>query len=182
MIISIIIVISKTTQLFLKKGGKKKKKVKDGTITVNKLAYRNYEIMSTITAGVSLLGTEIKAIREGKMNIRDAYVKPDKNGRSCTLHNVHISKHSMSGSYFQHEERRVRPLLIHKYEARRLLQATERKGFTIVPLKAFYNDDSKVKFEIALCRGKNVRDKRRDIKDREDKRETDRMVKIFRIS
>ena len=170
------------TQLSLKKGGKKKKKEKSNTITVNRLAYRNYEIISTLTAGVSLVGTEVKSIRDGKMNIRDGFVKPNKNGRSVTLHNVHISKHSMTGPYFQHEEKRVRPLLIHKYEARRLLQATERKGMTIIPLKAFFNDDGRVKFEIALCRGKNVRDKRRDIKDREEKRDTNRMVKNFRIS
>jgi SsrA-binding protein len=87
----------------------------------------------------------------------------------------------MSGSYFQHEERRPRPLLVHKTEARRWKQQTEAKGMTIVPLKAYFSDQNKVKIEIALCRGKNVRDKRETIKNREAKREEQRIIKSFRV-
>ncbi|KAL9191302.1 hypothetical protein ACHAXT_001008 [Thalassiosira profunda] len=166
--------------LHLKKGGTKKKKVKGNTITVNKLAFRNYEVLETWEAGIALVGTEVKSIRDGKMNIRDGFIKPSKNGRSCTLMNVHIGKHSTAGEFFQHEERRPRDLLLHKEEARRLLQKSDRMpGMTIVPLKAYWNDGNKVKFEIGLCRGKNVRDKRQDIKDREGKREANRMIKNF---
>jgi SsrA-binding protein len=125
---------------------------------VNRLAYRNYEIVDTIEAGISLVGTEVKSIRDGKMTIRDGYVKPSKNGRSCTLHNVHIGKHSMAGAFFnvgiycfvlvlvlvtqltfcfskKHEEMRVRPLLIHKEQARKFLQQVEQQGMTVIPLK-----------------------------------------------
>jgi SsrA-binding protein len=114
------------------------------------------------------------------MNIRDGYIKPNKNGRSCQLVNVHIGKHATAGEFFQHEERRPRDLLLNKQEAKRLLQKTDRMpGMTVVPLKAYWNEQNKVKFEIGLCRGKNVRDKREDIKEREDKRDTNRMLKNF---
>jgi len=132
-------------------------------------------------AGVALKGTEVKSIRDGKMNLGDGYVRPTKDGRSCLLYNVHIGKHDMSGEYFQHEERRERRLLVHKQQARKFLLQTETSGMTIVPLKAYFNDDNKVKLEIALCRGKNVRDKRVDIKNREAKREEQRIIKSFRV-
>mmetsp|Transcript_23609 Transcript_23609/g.55546 ORF Transcript_23609/g.55546 Transcript_23609/m.55546 type:complete len:213 (-) Transcript_23609:141-779(-) len=167
------------TALHAKK--KKKKKPSGNTICVNRQARRNYEIVDTLEAGISLLGTEVKSIRDGKMNLQDAFVKPSKNGRSCTLMNCHIGKHTMSGAYFQHEERRPKPLLVHKSEARKLLQKTEQTGMTIVPLKAYFNNDNKVKIQIALAKGKNVRDKRQDIKDRDMKRETSRIIKNFRL-
>jgi SsrA-binding protein len=171
---------SQAAPLFLKKAGTKKKKVKSNMITVNKLAYRNYEVLETLEVGISLVGTEVKSIRDGKMNIRDGFVKPNKNGRSCTLMNVHIGKHNTAGEFFNHEERRPRTLLLHRQEAKRLLQKTDRiPGMTIVPLKAYWNDVNKVKFEIGLCRGKNLRDKRQDIMEREGKREESRMLKNF---
>ena len=164
------------------KSGKKKKKPKTNTICVNRQARRNYEILDTLEAGIALKGTEVKSIRDGKMNLQDAFVKPEKNGRSCTLMNCHIGKHTMSGEYFQHEEKRPRPLLVHKYEARKLLQKTEKSpGMTIVPLKAYFSDSNKVKIQIALAKGKNVRDKRNDIKERDMKRETGRIIKNFRL-
>ena len=79
-----ILTHNRVTALHLKKGGTKKKKVQSSTITVNKLAYRNYEVLEKWEAGISLVGTEVKSIRDGKMNIRDGFVKPNKNGRSCT--------------------------------------------------------------------------------------------------
>ena len=165
------------TQLFAK-SGKKKKKVNDGTISVNRIAYRNYEIVETLEAGVSLTGTEVKAIRDGKLNLRDGYVRPISNG--AVLYNVHIGKHSMAGEYFQHEERRPRNLLVHKQEARKWKQQTEQSGMTIVPLKAYFDKNNRVKLQVALCRGKNVRDKRQDIKNRDAKREENRIIKNFR--
>lgn len=160
---------------------KKKPKPTSNTIAVNRNARRNYEILETLEAGISLVGTEVKAIRDGKMNLRDGYIRPTKDGRSCVLYNVHIGKHSMSGAYFQHEERRERQLLVHKSQARKLLQQTEGSGMTIVPLKAYFSDDNKVKLEIALCRGKNVRDKRADIMERDAKRDEQRIIKSFRV-
>jgi SsrA-binding protein len=170
-------------------GKNKKKKLPGGgsdgstLIAVNRVARRNYEVLETMEAGISLLGTEVKAIRDkGKLNLRDGYVRPTKNGKSCILYNVHISQHSTAGPYFQHEEKRPRPLLVHKQEAKKLLQKTELQGLTIVPLKAYFNDQNKVKIEIALCRGKNVRDKRADIKERDANREARRMIlQTFRL-
>ena len=122
----------------------------------------------------------IFSIRDGKMNIRDGFIKPNKNGRSCTLMNIHIGKHNTAGEYYQHDERRPRELLLHKAESRKMLQKTDKApGMTIVPLKAYWSPNNKVKFEIGLCRGKNVRDKRADIMERESKRETNRMIKNF---
>lgn len=162
-------------------GKKRKKKPPSGTIAVNRVAYRNYEIVDKLEVGISLLGTEVKSIRDGKMNLRDGYVRPLKNGRTCVLHNVHIGKHSQAGPYYQHEEKRSRTLLVHKEQARRLLQQVDQQGMTIIPLKAYFNDRNKVKLEIALCRGKNVRDKRADIKERDAKREERRIIKSFRV-
>lgn len=159
---------------------KKKKKPPSNIISLNRQARRNYEVVSTYIAGVSLLGSEIKAIRDGKMNLRDGFVRPDKKGRGLSLLNVHIGKHT-TAEYFNHEERRIRPLLLRKEECRKLRRESDFTGMTIVPLKAFFNDNNLVKIEIGLCRGKNTRDKRADIKEREAKRDTQRMVKTFRI-
>ena len=115
------------------------------------------------------------------MNLQDAFVKTSYDGRTCTLMNCHIGKHTMSAAYFQHEERRPRQLLVHKAEARKFKMKTEKSGMTIVPLKAYFNKDNRLKLEIALCRGKNVRDKRADIKERDIKRETQRIIKSFRL-
>lgn len=173
-------VTSRTTTLFAK-SGTKKKKIRDGTICVNRQARRNYEIIETMEAGIVLKGTEVKSIRDGKFIIRDSFVKPSFNGRSCTLMNSHIGKHTMAGPFFQHEEKRPRELLLHKSEARKIKLKTDQSGMTAVPLKAYFNKDNRVKLQIALCKGKNMRDKRADIKERDLKRETDRAIKSFRI-
>jgi len=165
---------------------KKKKKSKQGgqagkTICLNRQARRNYEILETLEAGISLKGTEVKSIRQGKMNIRDAFARPSTNGRSLTLHNAHISKHETTGQHDQHEETRIRPLLVHRGEARKFKQKVDQQGNTIVPLKAYFDSHNRVKIELALCKGKNVRDKRRDIQQRDLKRETSRIMKNFRL-
>lgn len=85
------------------------------------------------------------------------------------------------GAYFQHDETRIRTLLLNKNEARKLNQRVDRKGMTVVPLKAFFNDKNICKIEIGLCRGKNVRDKRDTIREREAKRDTTRILKSFRV-
>mmetsp|Transcript_1622 Transcript_1622/g.2149 ORF Transcript_1622/g.2149 Transcript_1622/m.2149 type:complete len:223 (-) Transcript_1622:66-734(-) len=167
------------TQLYAK--SKKKKKPTSSTISVNRQARRNYEVLSTYDAGICLLGSEIKAIRDGKMNLGDGYVRPDKTGRGMSLHGVHIGKHA-TAAFFNHEERRVRPLLLRKEECKKLRREIETKGLTIVPLQAFFNDKNLVKVKVGLCRGKNVRDKRNTIKDREAKRDANRMIKSFRMN
>jgi SsrA-binding protein len=114
------------------------------------------------------------------MNLRDGFVRPDKEGRGMSLCNVHIGKHSTGSEFFNHEERRVRPLLLTKEECRKLRREIDIKGMTIVPLKAYFKG-SRVKIKVGLCKGKNQRDKRNDIKDREQKRDDNRMMKSFRM-
>lgn len=172
------LISSSQSALYAKKN-KKKPANNSPIIATNRQARRNYEIITTFDAGICLLGSEIKAIRDGKMNLRDGFVRPDNLGRGMSLYNVHIGKHS-TGEFFNHEERRVRPLLLNKEECKKMRKEIEMKGMTIVPLKAYFNDKNLVKVQIGLCRGKNVRDKRDAIKDREIKRDTDRMMKSFR--
>ena len=161
---------------------KKKKRPKDNIVAVNRVAYRNYAIIQTLEAGISLTGTEVKSVRDGKMNIRDGFIRPPLGGsRGLILFNVHIGKHSMSAEYDQHEERRSRSLLVHSEQARKWKAYVEQDGMTIIPLKAYWNDQNKLKLEIALCRGKNVRDKRDDIQAREAKRSDNRIIKNFRL-
>lgn len=166
-----------STSIYAKKS---KDKRRDSTIAINRVAYRNFEIIGTLEAGISLTGTEVKSIRDGKLNLRDGFVKPTKNGRSCVLLNVHIGKCSQVGMFYQHEEKRPRNLLVHKEQARKFLQQTDQLGMTIVPLKAYFSEQNQVKLQIALCRGKNVRDKRDAIKERDAKRESNRIIKNFR--
>jgi SsrA-binding protein len=116
------------------------------------------------------------------MNLRDGFVQPSKNGRTCVLHNVHIGKCSTVGSeYFQHEEKRLRDLLVHKEQSRKLKQQVEQQGLTVIPLKAYFNEKNKLKLEIALVRGKNVIDKRDALRDRDLKREAGRIIKNFQM-
>jgi len=114
------------------------------------------------------------------MNLQDGFVRPDLSGRGMSLHNCHIGRHT-TRDIFNHEERRIRPLLLRKEECKKLRRDIDIKGFTIVPLKCYFNDKNLVKVQIGLCKGKNVRDKRDAIKDREMKRDTDRMMKSFRV-
>lgn len=159
---------------------KKKKSPKSSIIAVNRIAYRNYEVVETIEAGIALKGTEVKSLRDGKLQLRDGFVKATP--RSLTMLNVHIGKNHNTGAYFQHEERRPRQLLVHAAQARKLyLQTDKTRGMTIIPLKAYFSDKNFVKIQIGLCRGKNVRDKRADIQARENKREEQRIIKSFRV-
>lgn len=141
----------------------------------NKRAYFDYHILDSYVAGIALLGTEIKAIRQGKANMTDAF---------CTfiddvlyVRNLHISEYSHS-SFHHHEIKRDRVLLLHKKELKKLKVKGEEKGFTIVPLRIFTNERGFAKMEIALAQGKKEFDKRDSIKDRESKREMDRAMKI----
>jgi SsrA-binding protein len=140
----------------------------------NKKAYFEYHILEKFTAGIKLLGTEIKSIREGKANLSDAY---------CTflndelfVRNMHIAEYS-HGSFYNHEQKRDRVLLLNKKELRKLREKGEEKGFTIIPLALFISDRGFAKLEIGLAQGKKIYDKRDTIKDRESKIELDRAMK-----
>ena len=135
-------------------------------ICQNKKASFEYFILDKYEAGIKLMGTEIKSIREGKCNINDAYVII-KNNKPYIL-NMHIAKYDM-GNIFNHEETRSRELLLHKHEILKLAQKVKLEGLTLVATKAYF-EGSLLKIEVALGKGKKLQDKRETIKAREDKR------------
>jgi len=146
-------------------------------VTLNRQARQNYELLEEYEAGISLVGTEVKSCRAGKINLRDGYCQI-KDGE-CWLRNVHIARHQFSGTFFQHDETRSRRLLLNKREIRKLDAAVQQKGLTIVPVKAYFNCDNRLKLQIALARGKNVADKRDTIKQRDTDREVKRQMKDY---
>lgn len=140
----------------------------------NKKAYFEYHILDEYTAGIKLLGTEIKSIREGKANLNDAF---------CTfindqlyVRNLHISEYS-HGSFYNHEAKRDRVLLLNKKELKKLQTRGEEKGLTIVPLAMFISERGFAKLKIALAQGKKTFDKRETMKERDVKVEMDRAMK-----
>lgn len=141
----------------------------------NKRAYFDYHIVENFNAGIALLGTEIKAIRQGKANMSDAFCMFV--GNILYVRNLHISEYSHS-SFHHHDIKRDRALLLHKKELKKLKAKSEEKGYTIVPLRIYTNERGFAKIEIALAQGKKEFDKRDSIKDRESKREMDRAMKV----
>src|SRR5437763_15066652 len=142
-------------------------------ITVNRQAYHDYYVDRTIEAGIALVGTEIKSIREGKVNLRGAYALP-RNGE-LWLENAHISVYE-HGNRYNHDPMRNRKLLLHRREIDQLLGKVATKGLTLIPLK-LYLKGGKAKIELGLCRGKKLYDKRDAIAERDVKREIERTIR-----
>ena len=142
-------------------------------IASNKKAFHDYFVEETLEAGIVLVGTEVKSVRLGAVNLRDSYAVIK--GREVFLVGAHIAPYE-KGSYFNVDPRRTRKLLLAKAEIRKLAARTERKGYTLVPLK-IYLKGSLVKVELGLCRGKEQRDKRETIKRRDAEREMARAIK-----
>ena len=143
------------------------------TIADNRKALHDYHVLETWEAGVALLGTEVKAIREGSVNLRDSFARIE-NGE-VWLMNVHVSPYSHTG-YAHHDERRHRKLLLHRHEIQKLTGRVAEKGFTLVPLR-MYMKNGRVKVALALAKGKQAHDKRETIRRREIDRETRAAVK-----
>jgi SsrA-binding protein len=143
------------------------------TIATNRRAYHNYHILDGVEAGLALTGTEIKSIRDGRVNLADAYVRPEKG--ELWLLNAHIARYE-AGSYLSHEPTRPRRLLLHHKEINELTSKVAEKGLTLLPTR-LYLKGSKAKVEIALARGKKLYDKREAIIRREMEREMERAVK-----
>jgi len=137
-------------------------------IAENRKAFHDYHLLETFEAGVALLGTEVKAIREGRVNLRDSFARVD-NGE-VFLYNVNISPYSHRG-YVDHEPMRRRKLLLHRDEIRKLVGKTVEKGMTLVPVRMYFKN-GRVKVAVSLARGKKEYDKRETIKRREVERET----------
>lgn len=140
----------------------------------NKRAWFDYEILERYTAGLQLYGTEIKSIRDGKAGLSDTYCIFI--GGELWVKNMHISEYRF-GTYNNHLPRRDRKLLLQKKELQKLLRQTKESGKTIIPLRLFINENGLAKLEIALCQGKHNYDKRQTLKEKEDKRMLDRMMK-----
>ena len=155
---------------------KSERELAQKSIAENRKAFHDYHIMETFEAGVALLGTEVKAIREGRVNLRDSYARTD--GGEVWMLNVHISPYSHRG-YAEHAETRQRKLLLHRHEIRKLIGRTAEKGLTLVPLQMYFKN-GRVKVLVGLARGKQAHDKRETIRRREVDRETRTAVKAAR--
>ncbi len=145
-------------------------------VSDNRQARFLYEILEQYEAGIELKGTEVKSIREGKVNIRDGYVLFRE--AEAWLLNVNVSPYQTASVYFNHEPTRSRKLLLHRDQIRKLIGKVEQKGLTMVPTK-MYLKRGLVKVEIALVRGKQLHDKRAAVKERENKREIERALKQY---
>ena len=130
----------------------------------NRRARFNYEIVDALEAGIALTGTEVKSLRQGKATIGEAYAGPA--GEELFLFNAYIPEY-LQANRFNHETRRPRRLLLHKRQIDKLIGATQREGFTLIPLKIYFNERGRAKVELGLGRGKKLHDKRESIKKRE---------------
>ena len=140
----------------------------------NRQAYFNYQIDDKYVAGIVLLGTEVKSIREGKVSFNDSFCLFDKKG--LWLRGLYIAEYAM-GTSNNHIAVHDRKLLLTQKELKRMQAKMKEKGFTLVPLRVFFNEKKFVKIEIGLARGKKVHDKRESIKEKDVKRELSRTVK-----
>lgn len=142
-------------------------------ITVNRKAYHDYTVERTVEAGISLVGTEIKSIRDGKVNLRGSYALMRQG--EVWLENAHIAVYDF-GNRFNHEPMRRRKLLLHRREIRQLEERVATKGLTLIPLK-LYLKGGRAKVELGLCRGKKLYDKREAIAEREVRRDVERILR-----
>ena len=146
------------------------------SIAENRKAFHDFHLLETFEAGIVLLGTEVKAIREGRVNLRDSFARVEDG--EVFLYNVNISPYSHRG-YADHEPLRRRKLLLHRDEIRKLIGKTVEKGMTLVPVRLYYKK-GRVKVAVSLAKGKKEYDKRETIKRREADRETRAAIKARR--
>ena len=147
------------------------------TVTTNKKAYHNFHIGDSMEAGIALMGSEIKSIRDGRVNLSDSYVRPEDG--ELWLVNAHIARYECS-SYMCHEPTRRRRLLLHRRQIEELASKVNERGLTVVPTR-LYLKGGLAKVEIALAKGKKLYDKRDAISRRENERELGRVLKTNRI-
>ena len=149
------------------------RKKAERTIAENRKALHDYHLLETFEAGMALVGTEVKAIREGRVNLRDSFARIERG--EIFVHNVHIGSYSSRG-YADHEPLRPRKLLLHRHEIRKLVGKTTERGMTVVPVRMYFKN-GRVKLAISLAKGKKDYDRRETIKRREIDRETRAAVK-----
>jgi len=156
----------------LKKNLKTKELSAVKLIAQNRKVRYDYEVLLTLEAGIELRGTEVKSLRDGKVNLKDSYARIDRG--EVFLMNLNIGAYE-PGNRFNHDPERPRKLLMHTWEIRRLMGQTEQRGLTLVPTRLYFKK-GRAKVEIALVRGKQAHDRRRDIADRDAKRSVDRAL------
>jgi len=144
----------------------------------NKKARFLYEIIDTYTAGIVLTGTEIKSIRSSKASIAESFCEFNERGELFVI-NMTIEEYAY-GNYYNHRPKAERKLLLSKKELKKLLKEVQTSGLTIIPLRLFLNEKGLAKVDIALAKGKKLYDKRETIKDRDNKRDLDRVKKVFK--
>lgn len=150
-----------------------KEKKQDRMVSVNRKAYHDFEILETFEAGISLVGTEVKSIRGGQVNLRDNYAQIEKG--EVWVHQMHISPYS-HGNVMNHNPVRARKLLMHKREISRLIGKTQEKGLTLVITKLYWQHNW-LKVEVGLARGKKLYDKRHALREKDVKRQIERAVR-----
>ncbi len=143
----------------------------------NKKAFHDYEILEKLEAGIELKGSEVKAIRMGRVNLKDSYIKIS-NSEAWWMQG-HISNLETTNVHFRHDETRPRKLLLHKKEIGRLAGKISEKGFSIVPLDLHFNHKNKAKLTIAVAKGKQLHDKRQALKEKQLKREAQSAMKRY---
>lgn len=143
-------------------------------VATNRKAFHDYFIEERYEAGIMLHGTEVKSLREGRVNLQDSYASV--RGSEVFLHQCHISPYS-HGNIMNHDPTRVRKLLLHKSEIHKLLGKTQQKGLTLVPLRIYFSKRGYAKVELGLAKGKKLYDRRETIKSREAGREVQRAIK-----
>jgi SsrA-binding protein len=165
--------IAGVTGFKMQKSGKSSPQEGKRLVCQNKKAYHDYEILETFEAGMVLLGTEVKSLRDGRANLKDSYAKVKKG--EVFLFGLHISPYSHA-SYENHDPERVRKLLLHNFEIKRIMGKTQERGFSLIPLKIYFSKGL-AKVELALARGKKAYDKRESLRRKEENREMERMRK-----
>ena len=146
-------------------------------VATNRKAYHDYDIFDKYEAGIELKGSEVKALREGRVNLKDSFVKI-KDGEVYWMQG-HISNLDSTYKAFRHDEKRPRKLLLHKSEIAKLAGYTSEKGYTLVPTKLYFNNRNKAKLEIAVAKGRKLHDKRRVMKEKELKKEAAAAMKRY---
>ncbi|HEV8327751.1 MAG TPA: SsrA-binding protein SmpB [Nitrospiraceae bacterium] len=153
--------------------GKEKDSFEKSVVT-NRKAYHDYFIEEKFEAGIMLQGTEVKSLREGRVNLQDSYASVK--GDEIFLHHCHISPYS-HGNIMNHEPLRTRKLLLHRKEIDKLLGKTKQQGLTLIPLRIYFSNRGLAKVELGLAKGKKQHDRRESIKTREASREVERAMK-----
>lgn len=155
-----------------------KKDTKKNLVFKNKKAFHDFTILETLEAGIVLEGSEVKAIREGRVNLKDSFVRIIKG--EVFLLNAHISHLSTTHSTYRPDERRSRKLLLHSKQIDKMYSKVTKDGITLVALKLYFNDKNMIKIEVATAQGKKLHDKREDLKAKTMKREIEQVLKSFK--